>query len=144
MPDPNRIAFSKLTSEVVAAYVVKNHVQPGELPALIASVHAVLAGLGQPEAPVEEAAPLVPPVSIRKSITDDYLISMEDGKRYQVLKRHLATQGLTPAEYRAKWGLPHDYPMVAPAYAAKRSELAKRLRLGRRGSQDTVESAPEG
>ena len=81
-----------------------------------------------------EAAPgpdkPVPPVSIRKSLTDDYLISLEDGKQYQSLKRHLAGRGLTPADYREKWGLPHDYPMVSPAYARKRSELAKSYGLG--------------
>ena len=75
-------------------------------------------------------APLVPVVSIKKSVTDDYLISMEDGKQYQSLKRHLATRGLTPDQYRAKWGLPNDYPMVAPGYSARRSELAKNLGLG--------------
>ena len=131
MTDPSQIALVETTSEVVAAYVAKNHIQPSELPSLIASVHAALGGLGKPEASLEESAKLVPPVSIKKSVTDEYLVSMEDGKRYKSLKRHLGTHGLTPAEYRAKWGLPSDYPMVAPAYAARRSELAKTLGLGR-------------
>ena len=77
-----------------------------------------------------EPEKLVPPVSIRKSVTDEYLISLEDGKQYQSLKRHLAKRGLTPDEYRAKWGLPHDYPMTAPGYSARRSELAKSIGLG--------------
>ena len=131
MPDLNPIALAEMTSELVAAYVARNHLQPTELPNLIASVHATLEGLGKPEASLEEPAKLVPPVSIKKSVADDYLVSMEDGKRYKSLKRHLGTHGLTPAEYRAKWGLPDTYPMVAPAYAARRSELAKTLGLGR-------------
>ena len=131
MPDLNQAALAEMTSDLVAAYVAKNHLQPSELPNLIASVHATLEGLGKPEAPAEEPARLVPPVSIKKSITDEYLVSMEDGKRYKSLKRHLGTHGLTPAEYRAKWGLPSEYPMTAPAYAARRSELAKTLGLGR-------------
>ena len=72
----------------------------------------------------------MPPVSIKKSVTDDYLISLEDGQQYQSLKRHLSKHGLTPEEYRAKWGLPHDYPMTAPGYSARRSALAKSLGLG--------------
>ena len=131
MSDPSTTALAEITSELVAAYVAKNHLQPSELPSLIASVHAALDGLGKPIEPAKAPAKLVPPVSIKKSVADDYLVSMEDGKRYKSLKRHLGTHGLTPAEYRAKWGLPSDYPMVAPAYAARRSELAKTLGLGR-------------
>ena len=131
MPDFNQAALTEITSKLVAAYVAKNHLQPNEMPNLIASVHAALGSLGMPEMPVKEPAKLVPPVSIKKSVTDEYLVSMEDGKRYKSLKRHLGTYGLTPAEYRAKWGLPDTYPMVAPAYAARRSELAKTLGLGR-------------
>lgn len=134
MSDPIVIDLVELTSEVVAAYVTRNHVQPNELPGLIASVHTALGNMGKPTAPTEEPVKPVPPVSIRKSITDEYLVSLEDGKRYKSLKRHLAKHGLTPAEYRAKWGLSQDYPMVAPAYAAKRSELAKNLGLGRRAA----------
>ena len=98
---------------------------------LISTVHASLVGLGKAPEAAPEPAKLVPPVSIKKSVTDDYLISLEDGKQYQSLKRHLAGRGLTPAQYREKWGLPHDYPMVAPVYARKRSELAKGIWLGR-------------
>ena len=143
MPDSMNTALAEMTSELVAAYVSKNHIQVSELPNLISSVHAAFGGLGKPEAPSVEPTKLVPPVSIKKSITDEYLVSMEDGKRYKSLKRHLSTYGLTPAEYRAKWGLPGDYPMVAPSYAAKRSALAKSLGLGRKASQEAVEAAPE-
>ena len=134
MSDLDPTALAEMTSEVVAAYVAKNHLQPSELPTLIASVHAALDGLGQPEVQAVEPEKLVLPVSIKKSVTDQHLISMEDGKRYKSLKRHLGTRGLTPDQYRAKWGLPKDYPLVAPAYAAKRSELAKSLGLGRRAA----------
>ncbi|BAQ49489.1 MucR family transcriptional regulator [Methylobacterium aquaticum] len=116
-----------LAGQVVAAYVAHNSVPVAELPGLIASTHAALAGLGTP-APVEEKS--VPPVPIRKTVTPDHLISLEDGKPYKSLKRHLTTRGLTPDEYRRKWGLPHDYPMVAANYAAQRSELAKASGLG--------------
>ena len=143
MSDSNLIALAEVTSEVVAAYVKQNHIQPSELPNLIASVHAALGGLGKPETPAQEPTKLVPPVSVRKSIADDYLVSMEDGKRYKSLKRHLSIRGLTPNEYRAKWGLPSDYPMIAPAYAARRSEIAKTIGLGRKASQEAVEAAPE-
>ena len=125
--------LAELTTEVLAAYVAQNHVQMADLPGLIASVHGALSGLGQASEPAP-AVPekLVPPVSIKKSITDDYLISLEDGKQYQSLKRHLAKRGLTPGEYRAKWSLPADYPMVAPGYARKRSKLARSIGLGRK------------
>ena len=126
--DPTTLA--EMTTELVAAYVTKNHVRAAELPNLISTVHDALARLAHaPEAAPGPDKP-VPPVSIRKSLTDDYLISLEDGKQYQSLKRHLAGRGLTPADYREKWGLPHDYPMVSPAYARKRSELAKSYGLG--------------
>lgn len=141
MSDLNPAALAEVTSEVVAAYVAQNHVQPGELPALIASVHATFGSLEEAETPAQEPIKLIPPVSIRKSIADDYLVSLEDGKRYKSLKRHLSTRGLTPDQYRAKWGLSSDYPMMAPAYAAKRSELAKTTGLGRK-RQEPVEVAP--
>ncbi|MGF3022664.1 MucR family transcriptional regulator [Methylobacterium aquaticum] len=119
-----------LTSEIVSAYVSKNSVPAGDLAGLIASVHSALVALTAPPAPeVEKPTPLVP---IRKTVTPDHIISLEDGKPYKSLKRHLTTRGLTPAEYRRKWGLPHDYPMVAANYAAQRSELAKNSGLGQR------------
>ena len=131
MSDPSQTTFAEITSEVVASYVAQNHVQVVELPKLIASVHEAFKSLGQP--PVTEVAPepLKPAVSIKRSITDEYLISLEDGRKLKSMKRYLAGLGMTPADYRAKWGLPHDYPMVAPAYAAHRSVLAKAIGLGR-------------
>jgi predicted transcriptional regulator len=120
-----------LTVEIVSAYVAGNKVDLKEVPGLIASVHGSLQNLGKA---VQEAEPLKPPVSIRRSITPDYLISLEDGKQYKSLKRHLAGKGLTPQQYREKWGLPRDYPMVAPSYAEQRSQLAKKMGLGRKAA----------
>lgn len=124
----------EFSSEIVAAYVSNNSVAPGDLPRLIADVHAALKGLGKEEAsePVEEKKPAVP---IRKSVTADYIICLEDGKKFKSLKRHLRTHyNLSPEEYREKWGLPADYPMVAPSYSATRSKLAKDNGLGRKAS----------
>ena len=143
MSDLDPTALAEMTSEVVAAYVVQNHIQPSELPNLIASVHAALVGLGKPVEPEVSTEPLKPAVPVKKSITDDYLISLEDGRKLKSMKRYLAGLGMTPADYRAKWRLPHDYPMIAPAYAAKRSELAKGFGLGRKASKKAVEAAPE-
>ena len=122
-----------LTAEIVAAYVSNNAVVGTDLPGLISEVHkalnAAVKGAAEPETP-----PLKPAVSIRKSITPDYLICLEDGKKFKSLKRHLRTHyNLTPEEYREKWGLPRDYPMVAPNYAAARSSLAKKMGLGQKG-----------
>ncbi len=119
-----------LTAKVVCAYVAENHVQAAELPALIASTYASLAKLDAPAEP--ETVRPEPPVPIRKTVTPDHIISLEDGKPYKSLKRHLSTRGLTPEQYRQKWGLPVDYPMVAANYAAQRSELAKTNGLGRK------------
>lgn len=118
-----------LAADIVSAYVAKNSVRPADLPDLIASTHAALAKLGAPAAPAQ-AEKLTPPVPIKKTVTPDYIISLEDGRQYRTLKRHLAGCGLTPDAYRQKWGLPHDYPMVAASYAAQRSELAKSNGLG--------------
>jgi predicted transcriptional regulator len=123
---PNYIG---LAAEIVSAFVSNNSVPVAELPGLIGSVHAALRNVGSP-APKQEGAKPTPPVPIRRSVTPDYLISLEDGKQYRSLKRHLAGRGLTPEQYREKWGLPRDYPMVAPNYSAKRSELARSLGLG--------------
>ena len=120
------------TVEVVSAYVANNSVSPEELPELISQVYATLAGLGT----VEPAIPEIPKpvVPINKSITPDYIICLEDGKRLKMLKRHLKTAyNLTPEEYRARWGLPATYPMVAPNYAKQRSKLAKEIGLGNSG-----------
>ena len=120
----------ELVSDIVSAYVSKNNVPPGELPALIRSVYEVLNNIGKPAAPTAEEAPRLTPAQVRKSITPDQLISFVDGKPYKSLKRHLTKHGLTPEEYRTKFGLPRDYPMVAESYAKQRSELAKSLGLG--------------
>ncbi len=135
--------LTTMTTELVAAYVAKNSVPVGDLPNLIRSVHQSLSTLGAPPAVEAPAAPLVPAVPIKKSVTDDYIVSLEDGRKFKSLKRYLATShGMTPAEYRAKWNLPADYPMVAPAYAAKRSELARSIGLGRKAAAEVV-SEPE-
>jgi predicted transcriptional regulator len=123
--------YIELAAEIVSAFVSNNSVTVAELPALIGSVHAALRNVGDPAPRREEAKP-TPPVPIRRSVTPDYLISLEDGKQYRSLKRHLTRLGLTPEQYREKWGLPRDYPMVAPNYSAKRSELARSLGLGQR------------
>ncbi|RVD68432.1 MucR family transcriptional regulator [Mesorhizobium sp. M4A.F.Ca.ET.029.04.2.1] len=130
----NTDALIELTAEVVSAYVSNNPLPVGELPALIGQVHTALKGtMGGPVAKPEDLKPAVP---IRKSVTPDYIISLEDGKKFKSLKRHLATHyGLTPEEYRAKWGLSADYPMVAPNYAAARSALAKTMGLGRKPNE---------
>jgi predicted transcriptional regulator len=117
-----------LAADIVAAYVGNNKLSIGELPDLISSVHKALQNAGAPQ---PEPAP-VPAIPVKKSITTDYLISLEDGRKYKSLKRHLATRGMTPDEYRAKWNLPKDYPMVAASYSAQRSNLAKTLGLGRK------------
>lgn len=128
---PSNELITELTAAIVSAYVTKNPLPVSELPGVIESVAHSVARLGQPPAePVVEVRK--PAVSVRKSLTHDYLVSLEDGKQYRTLKRHLSGLGLTPEEYRAKWNLPADYPMVAPAYAERRSALAKQLGLGRK------------
>lgn len=119
-----------LTARIVAAHVGHNEVAPAALPDLIRIVHATLAGAGKPAEVAEKPQPAVP---VKKSVFPDFIICLEDGKKLKMLKRHLQTSyGLTPAQYREKWGLPHDYPMVAPSYAEKRSTLAKSIGLGRK------------
>lgn len=118
-----------ITAEIVAAYVGRNAVPSGELSNLIRAVHSTLHEIGNDGPP---AVALKPHVAASDSITDDYLVCLEDGLRFKSLKRHLRSKyGLTPDAYREKWGLPSDYPMVAPAYARRRSELAKEMGLGR-------------
>ncbi len=127
---PNSI---ELAADVVAAYVSHNSLPANELPALIQSVQAAFIGLagGAVQATAPAAEVREPAVSIKKSITPDFMICLEDGKKFKSLKRHLRGLGLTPQQYRAKWGLPADYPMVAPNYAALRSEMAKGIGLGK-------------
>lgn len=122
-----------MTAEIVSAYVGHNAIAPEELPGLIHKVFAALTGASTGAA-VQVQTQSEPAVSIRKSITPDYLICLEDGKKFKSLKRHLHTHyNLTPDEYREKWGLPRDYPMVAPNYAQARSRLAKKMGLGQAG-----------
>ncbi|AWN36707.1 MucR family transcriptional regulator [Methylobacterium radiodurans] len=128
-----------LTGDIVSAYVSNNSVPAAELGGLIAGVHAALlrlthAGAGVGSAPAEEPVEKPSAAQIRKSVTDEGLISFIDGKTYKTLKRHLTTHGLDPRSYRQRYGLPDDYPMVAPAYAAQRSALAKQIGLGRPGA----------
>ena len=128
------------TVNIVARYVVANHVPVAELPALIASVHAAIAGLGR-VAPAEvEQVEQPTAAQIRKSITPDALISFIDGRPYKTLKRHLTGHGLTPDSYRARFGLGADYPMTAPSYSAQRSALAKSLGLGVPGGRAPLQA----
>ena len=121
------------SADIVAAFVGQNKVGVEALPDLIKSVYGALVNMGAPAPAAPEKQ--IPAVSIKKSITPEFLISLEDGRKYKSLKRHLRTQyNLSPEDYRAKWGLPKDYPMVAPAYAASRSALAKSMGLGRGGA----------
>lgn len=122
----------ELTAEIVSAYVSNNNVASGNVSALINDVHAALHRTATGNAKTE-AEPLVPAVPIRKSVAPDYLVCLEDGKRFKSLKRHLRTHyDLTPEEYREKWSLPADYPMVAPNYAKARSALAREMGLGQK------------
>jgi predicted transcriptional regulator len=123
-----------MTADIVSAYVGSNTTSAADLPALIRQVHDALAGIVRGESAAPAAEPQKPAVPIRKSITPDYIICLEDGRPYKSLKRHLAASyGLTPQTYREKWGLPKDYPMVAASYAASRSALAKSTGLGQGG-----------
>jgi predicted transcriptional regulator len=120
-----------LTSDIVAAHASNNAVPSSELSGLIEAVFGTLSELSSE--PVEPVVELKPAVPIKKSVTDDYLICLDDGKKLKMLKRHLKTAyDMTPEDYRRKWGLGHDYPMVAPNYAKKRQELAKKIGLGRK------------
>ena len=122
-----------LTSDIICAYVSNNAVSSSELPGIIGEIHEALSRASQRTGTIEREE-LKPAVALKKSVTPDYIICLEDGKKFKSLKRHLRTHyNLSPEEYREKWGLPHDYPMVAPNYAAARSQLAKQMGLGTRG-----------
>ncbi|MBI5262532.1 MAG: MucR family transcriptional regulator [Bradyrhizobium sp.] len=130
MTDAAGKSFIELTANIVSAYLSNNPTPAGEIPNLISQVHGALTRVssGRTEAPLE---PTKPAVSVKKSMTPDYLVCLEDGKRFKSLKRHLRTQyNMTPEQYREKWGLPPEYPMVAPNYAVARSQLAKKMGLG--------------
>ncbi len=121
----------QLVARVVAAYVANNRMMAQELPVFIETIHRAIVSLGHGTV-VEHDAPK-PAVSVKRSVTDDHIVCLEDGLKFKSLKRHLrSSYGLTPEQYRVKWGLAHDYPMVAPNYAARRSTLAKQIGLGRK------------
>jgi len=127
---PGDSSYIELTAQIVSAYVGNNSVPSAEIANLISQVHAALRRVsgGQAAAPAEPAKPAVP---VKRSINSEYIVCLEDGQKFKSLKRHLRTQyNMTPEQYREKWGLPSDYPMVAPAYAAARSQLAKQMGLG--------------
>jgi predicted transcriptional regulator len=128
----------ELAAEIVAAFVSNNPLPKSDLPALIHAMHEAVASLStEAKSALPQIEAKEPAVPIRKSITPDFLICLEDGKRFKSLRRHLGTLGLTPHQYREKWKLPSDYPMVAPNYAAQRSAMAKKIGLGRTRSAGT-------
>ena len=132
MANSSNELLTELTAEVVSAYVSNNPVQASDLPDLISNVHSALQGTNG-ESAQEPAQKQKPAVPVKKSVHDDYIICLEDGKQFKSLKRHLKSKfDMTPDEYRAKWGLPADYPMVAPNYSKRRSELARTNRLGQK------------
>lgn len=140
LPENDTVDFVEMAADIVSAYVSNNSIRPADLGELITSVHQTLSSLGTPTEPAAENVEKATPVQIKKSITPEGLISFMDGKRYKTLKRHLTTHGLSPESYRVRFGLPHDYPMVASDYAAQRSALAKSIGLGRVSAE--VPAAP--
>ncbi|MFD1303622.1 MucR family transcriptional regulator [Methylobacterium marchantiae] len=134
-------SYIELTADIVSAFVSNNSVPVSDIPALIASVHATLGTLATSRTQ-EKIEPPTPAVSVKRSITPDFVICLEDGKKFKSLKRHLRTRySMTPEEYRTKWNLPSDYPMVAPNYAAARSELAKNMGLGQQRRKTRAKAA---
>ncbi|MBD0417485.1 MucR family transcriptional regulator [Oryzicola mucosus] len=130
---PEKVDLIEITAEIVSSYVSKNPVPRVELPALIASVYTSFKGIERPDEQTRAPEPQTPAVPIKKSVTPDFIISLEDGRKFRSLKRHLMTSyGMTPDDYRKKWNLPADYPMVAPGYAEARSALARKTGLGRK------------
>ncbi|KRB23827.1 transcriptional regulator [Mesorhizobium sp. Root695] len=130
--------LAELTTEIVSAFVGNNSIPVSGLPDLISSVHQSLSGLSVPQAPAIE--PQTPAVNPKKSVFPDYIISLEDGRKFKSMRRALGLLGMTPDQYREKWGLPHDYPMVAPSYSVRRSDMAKASGLGRKS--EPVKKAP--
>jgi len=136
--DSSSVDYLGLTADVVAAFVGNNSVPATELPDLIAKVHGALLRLTSPTPVVVEEV-LKPAIPVKKSVTPEYIVCLEDGLKFKSLKRHLRTKyNMTPEEYRAKWGLPNDYPMVAPSYAEARSNLAKKMGLGQQRKKPVV------
>ena len=138
----NSDSIVSLSADIVSAYVSKNPVPISELSSLIASIHRSLLGLGAEQEPAQ-AESQKPAVSIKKSVQDDFIVCLEDGKKFKTLKRHIGVHyNLTPEAYREKWGLPANYPMVAPGYTATRSALAKKLGLGRKATVPPLSPEP--
>ncbi|HYG87148.1 MAG TPA: MucR family transcriptional regulator [Azospirillum sp.] len=130
----------EMTATIVSSYVAANRVAASEIPAVVKEVFNALFATGQPKAEAPKQEPAVP---IKKSVTPDYIVCLEDGKKLKMLKRHLrSTYGMSPEEYRAKWNLPADYPMVAPNYTARRSEFAKQIGLGTKGRGQSAAVKP--
>ena len=128
--DEEKLSVIEMAAEIVSAYVTKNRLPTAGLPELIANISDSIRKLGEPAAAPE--APLVPAVNPKKSVYPDYIVCLEDGKKFKSMKRHLTSHGMTPQQYRAKWGLPADYPMTAPNYSATRSAMAKNIGLGQK------------
>ncbi|PWC48119.1 hypothetical protein TSA6c_16920 [Azospirillum sp. TSA6c] len=138
----SKVELTELTAKIVAAYVSKNTLPHDQLPAVISTVYSSIANAGQPQITVVEASSKPPAVPIKKSVAADFIICLEDGKKLKMLKRYLrTTYNLSPEEYRAKWGLPPEYPMVAPNYAKARSEMAINLGLGRKAGSNAPRRA---
>ena len=142
MSDEAENGFLALTAEIVSAHVANNSVHTGDLPKLIATVHAALSGLGAPTEALPAEPEHKPAVGVRKSLAnDEHIISMIDGKPYRTLRRHLSKHGLTDKEYRARYNLPADYPMVARPYSAARAAMAKAIGLGRKAGEKVGDAA---
>lgn len=143
----SEVRLQELVAQVAAAYFSGSHVSVGEIPTVISQIAASLGAMSPSAAPQSAGAPEIAKATsaqVRKSITPEVLISFEDGKAYKTLRRHLSTKGLTPEQYRQKWGLPSDYPMVSPNYSAARSAMAKTLGLGRLGQAERAKGAARG
>lgn len=133
MPESSSAQFIELTADIVSAYVSNNSVSAGDIPSLISEVHSALVKVSSGKEVQIAPEPPKPAISVKKSVTDDFIVCLEDGKKFKSLKRHLRTAyNMSPEQYREKWGLPADYPMVAPNYAEARSRLAKQMGLGQK------------
>lgn len=133
MSDSGATNYIELTADIVSAYVANNTVPSGDIPSLISDIHSALVRVSAGQEIPVVLEPAKPAVSVKKSITNDYIVCLEDGKKFKSLKRHLRTSfNMSPEQYREKWGLPQDYPMVAPNYAEARSQLAKQMGLGQK------------
>ena len=141
MSNPVPASILGFTVQIVSAHLSNNPIETDRLPSLIRAVYQSLSTVAEPEP--QPAPALTPAVPVKKSVFPDYIVCLEDGKQLKMLKRHLkSSYGMTPAEYRTKWSLPSDYPMVAPSYAAKRSSLAKEIGLGRKPAAAAAEPEP--